>query len=777
MKLRLVGLLLFVVAPLGACVSLYGFRTWTAQWGEVPVALCWSASRPIWLLHPRWGEQFASAQRSATERRAWAAQRRPANQKHADPYGLSLVLRDGLAPHDDHPLALVLCSGLSTDALELFLRHPSDSFYNETIEGIVVASPYDPLVRADWLANRWGRPGGRNLNQLRADDQGVISRWTQMPAQHGNGAASANSWSVLVEAGQVLLSNFAEGVWGHDVRFDSTAGVPDMQTWRPIELKPLEATSREAYVTLVEQFVRTGPGDLELPFEQRAAQASQELGLDAKAATFAGTSDQGTSSRIVGWHCSLHLEGLADLADESFAQGQYATAADWIEQAEKLAQTMAESVRSPWIYNYLLRKRKELAGIAQTWGQSEDCPPEVAARMAAVLGRVRPAIPRTLPAPSAFLLPAIYLDNLARAFLSTCVVTWAAAGLGWMCLKFRRIEPSQVTDGDPVHGGSLFVAVLAVVLVVAALGLLESCNYFGEDSANIGYGIAGIVLTVTMLMGAWWLVARELAHDGDPSGRAFRRRMFGLIGCALIVVICRLLAGIGASPGRIGFSFAQFERWAFDPTHERLPPFLRVTFALAFPGLLVTYAVLLAKRMSREPHGPALIHPVAVAVVGLVLGNWFLFGPFGEWVHRGRSPAPRHPTEWTPTAVAADTFGNVLNDHFYWSRGKPPAPGAQFGRGLNPLTATAALRVTNIGFWLVLVCAALWAFESWRRDRTKRLKEPRETRSNEPDPRIGRVWLAGVVRSCFWIGLVSLAFHAWCTLGLGYCVSRVIAQG
>lgn len=777
MKLRLVGLLVFAITPLVVCVTVYGFCRWTAQWQEIPVALGWSASRPVWLLHPRWGEQFPSSRISAAQRQAWAAHNRPAMEKQVNTHGLSLVLRDGLTPHDYHPLALVLCSGLSPDALELFVKYPSDSFYNERVEGILAASSHDLLVRADWLANRWGRPRDRNLKQLRADDQGVISRWLQIPAQNQNGAVSDNRWNVLVEAGLVLLSNVPEEAWGHDVGFVTTAGVPDARTWRPIELKSLDATSRASYIALIEQFVRAGTGDLESPFEQRAALAWRELGLDANAATFVGTNDQGTSSRIVGWHCSLHLEGLVSLADESFLQSQYEAAVDWIELAEKLAQAMAESVKSPWIYNYVQKKRAELRGIAQTWGQSEDCPPEVATHMAAVLGSVRPATPRTPAAPSAYLLPAIYLDNLSRAFLSICVVTWTAAGLGCLCLKFWRNEPDGGSAFDRVPGGSLFVAVLAVVLVLAAFGLLESCNYLGEGSASVGYGIAGIVFTVMILMSAWWLVARELAHDGDPSGLPFRRRMFGLIGCGVIAVACRLLLSIGASQGRISDSFEQFERWAFDPTHERLPAFLRVAFALAFPALLVTYAVLRGKRWTREPERRPLFHPIVVAVAGLVLGNWFLFGPFGDWLNRGRAPAPRHPTEWTPAAVAADTFGNVLNEHFYWSRGKPPTPGPQFGRGFNLLTSTLALRVTNLGFWLVLACAALWAFETWRRDRAKRLKEPKEARSNDNDPRIGRIWLAGVVRSCSWLGLIALAAHAWCTLGLGYCASRVIAQG
>jgi hypothetical protein len=85
--------------------------------------------------------------------------------------------------------------------------------------------------------------------------------------------------------------------------------------------------------------------------------------------------------------------------------------------------------------------------------------------------------------------------------------------------------------------------------------------------------------------------------------------------------------------------------------------------------------------------------------------------------------------------------------------------------------------VAHLGFWLVLACATLWAFEAWRRDRANRWKYRKEAGSVDNDPSIGPVWLAGVIQSCFWLGLIALALHAWCTLGLGYCVSQVIAQG
>jgi len=357
--------------------------------------------------------------------------------------------------------------------------------------------------------------------------------------------------------------------------------------------------------------------------------------------------------------------------------------------------------------------------------------------------------------------------------LSICVVTWVAAGAGWLWLRIWRREAASAVDSD--YGGPLFVSVLAVVLTAVAFSLLEACDYFGEGSASVGYGIAGIVFLIAMLMGAWWLVARELAYGGEPSGLSFRRRMFGLVGCAVIALACRLLTGIGAHQGRIGSSFERTERWTFDPAHVRIPTLLRGAVAFAFPALLSTYAVLRGKRWSRNPQNRPLFHPLFVAVAGLAFGNWLLFGPFGEWTHHARSPAPSHPTEWTPTAVAADTFGNELNDYFYGSRGKPPSP--QYGRGWNMLTATLAVRVTNFGVWFALACAALWALETWRRDRANRLKDRKEGKTNDDQPSNNTAWLTGVTRSCFWLGFIALALHAWSTLGLGYCVSQVIAQG
>jgi hypothetical protein len=579
-----------------------------------------------------------------------------------------------------------------------------------------------------------------------------------------------------VDAAIILLSSIPERHWGRDVGFSFVAGVPEMRNWRPIPLESLDAANRKAYIATMEQFLRTGPRDLELPFEQRAANTWCELGLDSKAARFVGANDQGTSSYIVGWHCSLHLESLETCAGNALVHGEFDVAADWIELGTTIANEIAESVQSPWIYNYVQKERAKLNALAQSLQQSPSCPRAVAGRMAEVLGRLRPAPARALAAPSAYILPSVYLDNISRAFLSICAVTWAVAGVCWLCLLLGRGARRRELEAGCIRGASPFVLLPTIVLAIVAIGLLEACNYLGEGAGSVGYGIAGIVLTVVLLMGAWWLVARELAPYGDASSVRLRRRMLGLAGCAVIAVAARLLLSFGEGDRRVSANFVQFERWAFDPTHQRLPGILRVAFGLAFPSLLLAYALLRGKRWQRDPANGPLLHPAIVALVGLVLGNWLLFGPFGEWLHGDRSPAPSHPTEWTPSAVATDTFSGVLNDHFYWSRGKTPVPGSEFGRGWNLLTATAALRVTNLGFWLVLACAALWAFEAWRRQRPSRLKDSEEARLHVMPHSMGLVWLTGVGRSCFWLGLIALAIHAWCTLGAAFCVSRVIAE-
>lgn len=702
----------------------------------------------------------------AHRRAAFGGDFRPDSERQYT-LGQLLALGDGLTPHDDHPLSLVLSSRLKPDAADSFIQDPYGLAYQRQMAEI----PRDVFMQAEWLATFSNRP---HFPQLRDQVSQVSSaRRPSLLSSDPNLSPSEIAWRALVEASHILVTDNSS--FGHNVGFHNAANVPEMTLWRPFQVRSLTESESAAYMAALEQFVRAGASELQAPFEERSAEFWRELGLDTAAAEFAAKNDQGASSRLVGWHCSLHLEALVELSETAALSNQFESAADWFELAAKVANRMAESVRSPSIYNYVLKKRAALRSDAQDAARSGDCPPEIAARLKNVIDSLQPTGFRSIAAPARELLPALCLDSLSRAFLSTAVVTALVGCAIWLCCRFS-VQP-RAKSPDASAGWPFVVAIVAIVPTLLTLCLLEASNCLGEGAGSVTYGVMGIAFTVAILMGAWSLIVSERVRDGDSSERSLRRRLHSLVGFAVIAISCRLLLSFGSGQSRLGPGFSQLQRWGFDPSHERLPIAFRIVFTMAFPILLGWYAWLRHKRWERNPSDLPLVHPVIFAVAGVVLGAWMLLGPFGEWVNRGLGPAPSYPTEWTPAVVAADAYGNLLEAEYFWTRARTSASTATFGRGANLLTATLALRLTNLGFWLVVNCAVIWAFTIWCSDRPSRTRHRSNLNLNEPPQSFGFTWLDGLWRSSFWLASIALVLYGWSTFGAAYCINRVMAHG
>jgi hypothetical protein len=84
-----------------------------------------------------------------------------------------------------------------------------------------------------------------------------------------------------------------------------------------------------------------------------------------------------------------------------------------------------------------------------------------------------------------------------------------------------------------------------------------------------------------------------------------------------------------------------------------------------------------------------------------------------------------------------------------------------------------AIRILDLGLWLVLATGVLCRVVFIRRAWIARFA--RSSQAIPDKEAADQHWLRGVVWSCLWIGLAGLIIHAWCTLGLGYCLSRVVA--
>ena len=126
---------------------------------------------------------------------------------------------------------------------------------------------------------------------------------------------------------------------------------------------------------------------------------------------------------------------------------------------------------------------------------------------------------------------------------------------------------------------------------------------------------------------------------------------------------------------------------------------------------------------------------------------------------------------------AADELGGIVQS-YESDHGSSPTrvPMLKYLGGWNMLTGSLVLRITNVGVWLAAACGLIWAGVVWfqsRRTKPNTRDAPDDAECNR-SAKAAR-WLVGTGWSCLWLGLASLALHAWCTLAMAYCVNRIMA--
>src|SRR5262245_15070689 len=97
MRFWLVALISLAILPLAICLVRYASPACTGACNEIPIALGWSAPRPVWLSHQQWIYQYEATRLSQIHRPTGRSPASVSLPKNA--HGLSLILRDDLMMH------------------------------------------------------------------------------------------------------------------------------------------------------------------------------------------------------------------------------------------------------------------------------------------------------------------------------------------------------------------------------------------------------------------------------------------------------------------------------------------------------------------------------------------------------------------------------------------------------------------------------------------------------------------------------------------------------
>ena len=777
---RATGTLLFiVVAPLVASCVLFDRQLWTSQWTDVGVGLGWWASRypksdaiaaPN-MIQRRWVPTDQLKSRAVP-----VPDSAPADEQH----GQILIRGTYFTPHDNHPFAPILWSELSWNAQWLL----SDSNYfgwNETAEALDRAmrrAPDDPLLRADWLATVWSRKPTEYKGRL------IELAEATAGASRDDDITRTNSpigqiWPLLVEASWLWAEGIEEsqGPLGFvGVLWTHINNAPGLSFWPTRRIELPEGTNKRRYLAVVEELSRLKPEQyLESPLEDRTRTAWRHVGLSDAIAAFASKEDMGVVNEIILWHCQTNMEVLSNLAVESLQDRALEEAADRVETAERIATLIMESVRSPWVHNFVQDKRLGLTGIAAGVLGRPDCPPEVTGRMNAIIRKIYgagPAKPAATVSP--FVAPAIFLDNLARGSLSAGVVCWLTAAMGalvcWVNARSRRLDQSFPNQPP----GTVGKTIATILLAVAALTAVECTNLLGQRIASLTYAILGIVLVLIGVAWVVWLLINELSHRQQrwrwvPTGRLGWLVCFMVLLGALRFFQVRTQGNLGAAN-----VLEQFTTWAADPLHVRIAPVLAYVTGGVVAGCLFSYSVLRWRRLRREHGEPPLVAPWLTTVVSVLVAIRLVIGPPGELLSSRMPPAPYLDPEWSPSVATASSVAAMFDAYEMQLSGKPMV--FTYHPGFNLLTVSTALRVTSFGWWLVAGCILMWATSVYRYRPSKR-NQTDSAESGADARNLARTFAGGLTWSCIWLGFLALTVHAWSTLALSYCVHQVLARG
>jgi hypothetical protein len=772
-------LLFIVVAPLVASCVLFGRQLWTSQWTDVGVGLGWWVSR-----YPK--SDLIAAPNMIQRRWVPTDQLKsqavpvddsvPAEEQH----GQILMRGTYFTPHDNHPFGPLLWSEMSWDAQWLL----SDSNYygwNETAEALDRAmrrAPDDPLLRADWLATVWARKPTEYKERL-IELREAAAESTRGADGNRTNSPTGQLWRLLVEASWT----WAEGVedsqgplGGPGVFWTHMNNAPGVFFWPARRIGLPEGANRQRYLEVAEELSRLKPDQsLESPFEDRVRRAWRQVGLRDAVAVFASKEDMGVANEVILWHCQTNMEVLSNLAVESLQDGALEEAADRVESAERIATLLMESVRSPWVHNYVRHTREGLTGIAGGVLSRPDCPAEVSRRMYAIIGKINAAGPaKPAGTVSPYVAPAIHLDNLARGSLSIGVVCWLTAAIGalvfWFNARSRRLD--QTFPDQP--RGTISKAIATIVLAVVALVAVECTNLLGQRMASMTYAILAIVLFLVGAAWAVWLLITELSHRQKRWRWLPKGRLGWLVCFMVLLAILRFLQEW--TQGRLGTAnvLEQFANWAADPLHVRMAPVIAYVTGGLVVGCLFSYAILRWRRQRRENGEPPLVPPWLTTVVSALVAIRLVTGPPGELLSSRLPPAPPLDPEWSTSVATASSVAAMFDAYDAQLSGKPIV--FTYRPGFNLMTVTTVLRVTSLGWWLVVACILLGTISVYRRRPSKRNQT--DAAESGADPRnLAPAFVGGLTWSCIWLGFIALTVHAWSTLALSYCVYQVLARG
>jgi hypothetical protein len=741
-----VAFLLLAAAPLGVSLLLYGHQRWTAQWTEALVAYGCLAPRFPWneevfMTRPT---EMDKAQPLALERLFLSTDDGGDAELARRLHGLCLILGERREPFGFDPAKLIWWSELSRDGRRLFAESWDFERFDPRLRTALSNAPHDMLLEADLIfgaRSTWWRVAERAESQAQIVPEPAdrIDSAAETDVEFSGPPEVGELWGLLAHATRVLKHNAAPQSPHVIVAWIQWGNAPSMYggfAWRT-ESVPLTKWCDDEYFRAMESLSRSRAAEhLERPLEDRVQRVWEALGLEPRTATYAARNGRSSAALAVGRQCALHLELMEKLVTDAFEHDDLEHAARWVELLEGVSAVLENSVKSPWVYNYVQKKHCGAGGYAQLVRGHPACPTDVAVRMAAIMSRTPTVTPRSAP-PSRATLAAFCLDNFARSSLRIAAATLLAALIGAVHLRKRR--------HSSIHAGAVIgtrrapvVAAAACAIVAAAFAVLEASNLLGKHVASWSYVSVLVAIVVAIALFLVWLTISLLIRD------QLRRRVAWLVGFMLVLAAMRPLVGLD-SPG-VGISVQ-----------------LRLFLGALLAATSITYAAVRWHRARRDPHVTPAIHPLVLGALSLWFSLWIVTGPPGE---RLRGPQQA----WLDFGNESSAIMEQVEPLAYLFQG-PNVASPAHGLGFYLLALSIAARMIHFGLWFILACVALWLIVN------RGAKVGRAAGTADAGEQAGPVCLTGVTWSCLWMGLVSLAIHAWCTLGAGYCFCRVLSHG
>jgi hypothetical protein len=683
---------------------------------------------------------------------------------------LSLIIRERWEPFGRDPIKLIWASELSENGRKLLADSAEPGRFAAQLQSALRDIPHDAPLQAELIfgsrtAPAWLAVGSYDPSELTALAEAPIRSDASRHAfdSPSSGLAAAGLWQAIADASRVLRENARADFPSVFVSWLQSGTGPTM--WCRLASSNVESVDKwgnDAYVDAIEKLSRTPAEDyLEKPLEDRAQGAWQALGLQPLTARYVARNGRSMSAQAVGQQCARHLELLEKLAASAIASDDLERAGRWIVLLERVASVFEKSVHSPSVYNYVQTKHNSASSLAQLVQGHQACSRELATQMAAVVATCQAPTPRP-DVQSDATVTTFYFENAARSSLRTSALTLMAAVFGAIHLRARRNQAGSVSLlGAPA--ASELVACAALLLVCATFIGLEATNGLGERAASSFHALVLFAILLGSIAWLGWLVIVELVRDPDSQRQSLRRRIAWLIGCMVILAAMRPLIG-RAKRGAPMFEWRQ--TLESSASEADLSASVRLFLGAALATIALSYASLRWRRMRREPQISAAIHPLVIGSIALWLSLWIALGPPGVWLRR-QSVSGNFSGQWSAVMETVDLVSALFLQG-------PVSGNPSFNRGWNLLTFSVAARMINFGLWLVLLCHVLWFVAihppRWARRRFD------AGRSNQSEPDTASAWLSGAAWSCLWIGLVTLAIHGWCTLGMGYYIHCATGQ-